>query len=266
MNEKFANSPLVELVADVRWKTDFPKKQPIMPGEELNSLEIFFGNLTSELAIRGYVTSERMIPKGFPLMAGSPIVRFKKSPTSGTPEEKAKELSTLFQVGVGVFTINAIQPYNCWDDFVEIIRLGLDALLNSNPVSPQNGFNVTLRYIDAFGESFTEGMGLRQFIHEKFGIEVALPHAFEDEYTFGRSEIPGIRIRSPLEFGIHTVNFSEGKVESQPVYLMENIVKLNKEIEADTDKLIVELSLARNVIHKRFFALSKPLHSAMKLV
>ncbi|WP_421505739.1 TIGR04255 family protein [Erwinia rhapontici] len=266
MKEKFENSPLVELVAEVRWSNDFPLKQPIMPGDKLDLLEEFFTKVTSELASRDYVTSERLVPKGFPLLAGNPIVRFKKSPSSGTPEEKAKELSTLFQVGVGVFTINAIQPYSCWDDLKSVIRIGLDALLNAKPEMSDSGFKISVRYINAFGESFTDGVGLRRFLSEKFGVAVTLPPALKDEFTTSEIEIPAVRVRSPLKFGTHVINFSEGKVKSQSVYLMENIVNLDNDIESDADKLLEEMSLARDVIHKRFFAMTKALHSKMKLV
>lgn len=266
MNEKFANSPLIELVAEVRWKTEHKIKQPVLPGEDLDLQEQFFTNLAGELASKGYVTSERLVPNGFPLVSGLPVVRFKKSPSDGTPEQKAKDLSTLYQVGVGLFTINAIQPYSCWEDFIQVIRTGLEALLSihSNKVGP--GFQICIRYIDGFGESFTDGLSLRMFLSQKLGLNIGLPTAFEDEYSNGDSDIPGLRIRSPLEFGTHIVNFAEGNVKSQPVYIMENIVKFNKDIEGEADKLIAEMTLARDVIHKRFLSITHALHSIMQPV
>ncbi|WHQ73433.1 TIGR04255 family protein [Pantoea sp. Lij88] len=266
MNEKFANSPLVELVAEVRWKTDHQDKKPIMDGDELDSQELFFSKITSDLASKGYVTSERLIPKGLPLMAGAPVVRFKKSPPDGSPEQKAKELSTLFQVGVGVFTINGIQPYSCWDDFIHVISTGINALLATNLIKAETGYKVSVRYINAFGESFTEGLSLRRFLSEKLGLNIALPKAFDDEFSHGESDLPNLRVSSPLKFGTHIVSFTEGKVKNQSVFLMENAVKINKVIEVDADKIMAEMTIARDVIHKRFFSVTQGLHSVMQLV
>lgn len=266
MNEKFANSPLVELVAEVRWREATGTDRVVTSEGDVSLQEQFFSTLTKELNEKDYINSERLIPQGFPLMEGAPVLRFKKSPANGTAEEKARELSTIIQVGVGMFTINAVQPYSCWDDFKAVILLGLNALLSTRVDSLQSRYTVSVRYINAFGESFTEGLSLREFLENKLHIGISLPSAFDDEYSAGLSQIPGIRIESPLSFGRHLTNFGQGKIKNKAAYLMENVVNLSNEIEPDADKILSQMSLARDVIHKRFFEMTKTLHSVMQLV
>lgn len=266
MKEQFKHSPLVELIAEVHWETGISPQQPIMPSEPAQQHEEFFKSLTDEIATAGYVTSERLVPNGFPFPAKIPILRFRRPPIGNSSEEKAKQLATLFQVGAGLFTINAIQPYSCWDDFKEVIRVGLNALLKVQPCMRESGFFVTIRYVNAFGESLVGNQNLRQFMSENLGIKVSLPQFMNEAPASGDSTIPVMQIHTPLEFGSYGINFGEGKVNNHSALVMENVVAMQKEINADVEQMISEMTIARDLIHKSFVEMTKPLHKLMELM
>lgn len=266
MKEQFKNSPLVELIAELRWNTGINPEQHVFPGEQLNLHENFFRNLTEQTAAAGYVTSERLVPNGFPFPVQIPVIRFKQAPTLGDTETRAKKLATLYQVGSGLFTINAIQPYSNWDEFKEVVRTGLTALLESKPCMLNSGFNVTLRYINAFGESLVGTQDLRSFMREHLGINVNLPEVLSAPPANGESSIPVIQIQTPLEFGIFKISLGEGTVNNHQALVMENAVDVHQEVGHDVDEILKELTRARDVIHSRFVELTKSLHSSMGLI
>ncbi|ENK7138859.1 TIGR04255 family protein [Enterobacter roggenkampii] len=266
MKEQFKNSPLVELIAELHWNTGMNPEQPVFPGEQLNLHEDFFRNLTEQTSAAGYVTSERLVPNGFPFPIHVPVIRFKQNPSLGDTEARAKKLATLYQVGSGLFTINAIQPYSNWDDFKEVVRTGLRALLESKPCMLNSGFKVTLRYVNAFGESLVGNQDLRSFMSEHLGINVNLPDVMSTPPANGESSIPVIQIQTPLNFGVFKISLGEGTVNNHQALVMENAVEVNQEVAHDVDEILNELTRARDVIHSRFVELTKSLHSSMGLI
>lgn len=266
MKEQFKNSPLVELIAELHWNTGMNPDQPVFPGEQLNLHEDFFRNLTEQTAAAGYVTSERLIPNGFPFPVHVPVIRFKQAPTLNGTEARARQLATLYQVGSGLFTINAIQPYSNWDEFKEVVRIGVTALMASKPCMLNSGFKVTLRYVNAFGESLVGTQDLRSFMSQQLGINVNLPEVLSTSPANGDSSIPMIQIQTPLEFGVFKISLGEGTVNNHQALVMENVVEVNQEVAHDVVEILDELTRARDVIHSRFVELTKSLHSTMGLI
>lgn len=263
MKEQFRNSPLVELIAELHWDTGIMPHEPVMPGDQLNQHEDFFRNLIEKTVSAGYVTSERLIPNGFPFPAHVPVFRFKQAPTTGPTEVRAKQLSTLYQVGSGLFTINAIQPYSNWEEFSGVVRTGVTALLNSKPCMLKSGFKVTLRYVNAFGESLIGTQDLRHFMSEHLGIKVTLPEVLGESPANADSSIPVMQIQTPLTFGVFKISLGEGSVNNHQALIMENAVEIHDEVGPDVENIISELTRARDVIHARFVELTKSLHSSM---
>ncbi|MHC0465111.1 TIGR04255 family protein [Kosakonia cowanii] len=266
MKEQFKNSPLVELIAEVRWNAGTNTEGFVMPGDSLQQHEDFFKRLTHEVANIGYTTSERLLPQGFPFPGQAPVMRFKKSVVDAESDNKARQLSTLLQVGSGLFTINAIQPYSCWDDFIGVIRDGLNALFKAEPYNRPAGYNVSVRYVDAFGKHFSSDLNLRSFMSKALGISVNFPAAFTNGPVSGDTKIQMMQTHTPLSFGFYNMTFAEAQVQNQPVLVMESHVVVHKEIEQDAEKLIYEMTNARNVVHRRFVELTESLHTDMEMM
>src|SRR5690242_9194487 len=149
----FRQPPLVEIVAEFRWDIGGVQAVPEqfagapLPVADGTAHEIHFMTFGSKAAARGFGLFERVIPTGFPLLAGQPTFRYRNT--------TAVEGAPVFQLGPGVFTVNLVPPYQSWASFVPYIDLGLGLLFDSrSPEQQQVPFSeVRLRYFDAFGDN-----------------------------------------------------------------------------------------------------------------
>ncbi|WP_312975780.1 TIGR04255 family protein [Stutzerimonas nitrititolerans] len=262
MKERFENPPLVELVAEVRWVVDagLEPGAPFFQGPNSQSSEEFLSRLLAELAQAGYGVSERLIPPGFPLMNQAPVARYKKSGRQASALDETA--STLFQAGAGLFTVNAVPPYKSWNQFRPVVALGLEALINSNPPK-RGGFNLTLRYIDAFKQDLTQGRSHRDFLQDVMGIRLLIPTALEKLSTDGSVVVPMLQTVVPLAFGSLQIQFAEGNLQGENVFLMENIVTIAGEHGNQLDAILSALDEARSVVHQSFVELTRPIHEQM---
>ncbi|MEB5934961.1 TIGR04255 family protein [Pseudomonas mosselii] len=262
MIERFDSSPLIELIAEVRWPVD-PGSDPSVPfsqGPHSQNHEDFLSRLLAELSLAGYGASERLIPPGFPLMKQAPVVRYKKSGAQASTHDLTA--STLFQAGAGIFTINAVQPYKCWEQFRPVVENGLSALIAAKPPT-DGGFDLVLRYIDAFKDQLTGGRPLREFLAEVMGVHIQVPEALRAISKDGSAIVPMLHIVIPLHFGSLQIQFAEGELQGERVYLMENVVTVAQRHEPDVQKVLTALDEAREVVHKSFVDLTRSIHNEM---
>jgi uncharacterized protein (TIGR04255 family) len=172
MAERYRHPPLIELIAELRWGSPLPTTQP--PGGFLLGTglhEEFFMRFGSRAGALGYERVERLVPPGFPAVPFQAIYRFrKKEPEEGT---------TVYQVGAGVFSANITPPYHSWREFRPVVEEGVRILLETrNPSEKEMPFtSASLRYIDAFGNKFTEGRSTGAFIRDVLGFVVEPPAA-----------------------------------------------------------------------------------------
>ncbi|WP_047933491.1 TIGR04255 family protein [Pseudomonas putida] len=262
MIERFASSPLIELIAEVRWPVDTGSAPdtPFFQGPTSQPHEEFFSRLLAELAQKGYGASERMIPPGFPLMKQAPVVRYRKSGAQASLQDHTA--STLFQAGAGIFTVNAVQPYKSWEQFRPVVEGGLSALISANPPAG-NGFDLVLRYVDAFKDPLTKGRPLREFLAEVMGIHVQVPEALQAISKDGSAIVPMLHVVVPLEFGSLQIQFAEGELQGERVFLMENVVTISQRHEASVPAMLGALDEARAVVHKSFVDLTRSIHQEM---
>lgn len=265
MKERFATPPLVELVAELRWQeTEMPAGFPQFPGVPFPFSESFdkrMSILLPALASLGYGASERLFPPGFPLPLGAPACRFK---FSGPIQEGQESLaSTLFQLGAGIFTANALQPYKSWDEFSPTVKGGVDAFLKSHP-SSVSGYSLLLRYIDAFSKDLLDGRTNVEFLQQVLGIEVRVPEIISGYAAGGGINLPLMQIGVPLDFGFLQIQFADGVVDNTPVFLMETTVTITGEVSPDVNEIMGSFERARNVIHNIFVGITKPIHEQMK--
>lgn len=267
MNERFDNPPLVELVAELRWRdlslpAGLPPGFPVgfpFPGSQV-AFDQQLPEMTSAMTSIGYGQSERLMPAGFPAPTETPIVRYRYS---GTIEKNREHLpSTLFQIGSGIFTANAVKPYKSWDDFRPIVEHGVRILLETQK-SKVGGYSLVLRYIDAFRRDLTGDMNHMQFLRNVLGFGVDLPAVLLTHAEERQIEIPAMQITIPLGFGSLQLQMTQGEVEGDRAFILENVVIINGLIEPSVEAIMESFSKARDVIHDVFVKMSAPLKDKM---
>lgn len=267
MNERFHNPPLVELVAELRWNDpSLPTGLPIgfpagfpFPGSQI-AFDQQLPEMTSAMTSLGFGQSERLIPPGFPAPLQSPIVRFRYSGPAVADHEQLP--SSLFQIGSGIFTANAVKPYKSWDDFKPVVENGVRILLQTQKADV-GGYTLTLRYINAFREDLTQGLSHFEFVRNVLGFKIDLPPVLLKHAEGKEVELPLAQLVVPLSFGILQLQMSQGEIEGGPAYILENVVQFKDLVDPDVDTIMQCLSSAREVIHEVFISLSAPLRDKM---
>jgi len=268
MKERFDNPPLLEIIAELRWDIPSNSSHPGMPMPVLPAqsqvLEAEIEGFSKHIADLGFRNAERLVPPGFPWMMGEPAFRYKCSEADDTTAERLKK-STIFQVGAGVFTANAVPPYTSWDDFEPLVRSGVEGLFNMHFASGKpSSFRPTLRYVDVFKEEFTHGLPLQEFLRDIMGISLSLPDALSSRSEDKATQVPMLHVVVPLAFGRMTLEFFDGFVNGDKAYVMDMAVHFEGLAFNNIEDLMNAFSQARNVIHETFVNLTKPIHSLMK--
>ncbi|MBV8478649.1 MAG: TIGR04255 family protein, partial [Acidobacteria bacterium] len=217
----FANPPLIELIAELRWIPG--QASPVVPGSlgpgiqfplvGLN-VEQTFSNFSNQVAQRGFGLSERLVPPGFPYIPFSVAYRFRKSPS--------QRENFLYQIGSGIFSANALPPYREWDRFRPVVREGVGALLISRHESENGDFtSIILRYIDLFSDEFTEGRSSFNFLNELLGIRIELPNVVRSQTQDLGKVQAGLQISLPLSTGLQmNLNFQQGQAAGKTGIIM----------------------------------------------
>jgi uncharacterized protein (TIGR04255 family) len=257
------NSPIVELIAEIRWDINSHPVAGAPSGTSMGivpnpaELEAFFMRFIGPAHQAGYPQIERLVPSGFPLFAYQPVFRFRPQDGKGL----------LLQVGPGILTVNATPPYKTWDDFAPEIRKGLDALFaardkfeNECPFS-----SLSLRYIDAFNESMTQRLDIANFLSEIFNIKVLLPTAITKHARPGSVIKPSLQIQVPMpDDRMLSLGIGEGIANNQPAFVMDTTISLLQPTAPIIDEVMRELASARSVIHEMFFEFTAPILDLMQ--
>lgn len=267
MNERFDNPPLVELVAELRWKDlSVPTGMPIgfpagfpFPGSQV-AFDQQLPEMTSAMTALGFGQSERLIPAGFPAPTETPIVRYRYS--GGSDGNRGQLPSTLFQIGNGIFTANAVKPYKSWDDFRPVVEQGVRVLLETQK-SQIAGYSLVLRYIDAFRDDLTDGMSHLDFLKNVFGFEIQLPAVLTKHAQSQAVELPMAQFSIPLAFGSLQLQMTQGEIDGGKAYILENVVQIEGLASANAEAIMESFSKARDVIHDVFVNLSAPIRDKM---
>jgi uncharacterized protein (TIGR04255 family) len=262
----FANPPLVELIAEFKWSpsntlnmqaglSSVPQVVPFIGGSKL---EEFFMRLGGELYQLGFQMSERLVPPGFPALPNQAIVRFRSNDPSKS--------SVLYQVGPGILTVNATPPYRTWREFLPHVERGLRTLLNcrSDSERDQPFTEVSLRYIDLFGDDLTQGKSVVSFMSEVLGISVALPDAIRN---LGKSsEVSSLNLIFvlPIPPGTLTLTVADGKAGNRSGVVLITGVTSKHAWQANLDTLMSWLFEAHDIIQDVFMKMTRPIHHLMK--
>ena len=265
----FAKAPLVELIAELRWIPQGSTLASAAPQQQqVNIPTLFFGGtkqeefymrLGGELYKFDFNRSERVMPPGVPFVLHQPVFRFRS--------EAAKKTSVLYQVGYGLFSVHAIPPYHSWARFVPFVETGIDLLLKSRPdADAQQPFlQVTLRYINFFGEDLTQGMDIPSFLSRVFGISIALPDVITKAATSNEVKSLSTKVILPIRIGDLTISIGDGQFNNQLGIILDNMAASTAETAADRSAIMGVFDSAYTVIHEIFFGMTRPLHELMQL-
>jgi uncharacterized protein (TIGR04255 family) len=176
--ELYANAPLVEVIAEVRWPTI---GLGALPGAALDPhFEVTAQELTGVARQLGYVHVETLVPNEVPreLLAGQPVFRFRKQPGKWP----------LFQLGPGIFSVNIVPPYGGWSAFRPDLEAAIGALLSAYP-APTKLFkpnHVSLRYMDAFTVAHGR-VSAADFVKSGLSIDLKMPPRFQKDLKLGEA-------------------------------------------------------------------------------
>ena len=117
----FELAPIIEIIAELRWLP--PNILPPQQGQIQLSFgapdsDAFLLNFSQRPEIAAFTQSEILVPSGFPMPLHSVARRFRDP----------NNTSALLQIGPGIFTANALQPYKRWSEFRPTVESGVKAL------------------------------------------------------------------------------------------------------------------------------------------
>ena len=260
----FKHPPLVEIIAEVRWA---PTGQPItaVPAGSLPSQgtalltdgahEGFFSDLSSGSAEIGFDRSERLIPVGFPSLAHHVIHRF-----------RGKDATSLFQAGLGVFTVNAVPPYRSWDHFRPIVESGLNVFFAAHlkhslaPVS-----EIILRYVNLFDRALIDDQNAASFAERTASIGIRFPEGISNELNSPEKLDLDLHFSVALDWGaVLRVHIADAVVGGKSGVLLDTTVIVSKLNLTSREEIALLFEQAHTVTRQTFLALTKPIHDRME--
>jgi uncharacterized protein (TIGR04255 family) len=260
----FRNAPLLEIVADLRWQPTNqtlsvalpPGSQAVLPVfYEPSRIENFIHRFGSEVYKYNFQRTERVMPSGIPVLPGQPISRFKKAAAD----------NVLYQVGVGLFSANAVPPYRSWSQFAPEVAKGIEALLVARDDSEKSlpFAQVSLRYIDAFRSNLTGGREVNEFMRDVFKIRVELPEVLTKNVTPGKSPKPFVIINAPVAMGTLQMSAGEANIGGSLGIVLDTTVATSEPVEPTVAALMHVLDTAHQLIRETFLAMTEPIRSLL---
>ncbi|MGY8811456.1 MAG: TIGR04255 family protein [Pseudomonadales bacterium] len=250
---RYRNAPLVEVIVELHWNsgsdspfagapTGIPAQFPIF---DSSSFEKLLSRFNEKLGQNGGVHSERLIPSGFPLMGGQVAHRLRRSPNA----------AELYQLGPGVFTANAVPPYDSWSAFTPFLEEGISMLLSSRPENEQQTpfSNISLQYIDAFNESVVRGASPSEFIKNDLGFVLSTPDALEELKEPGHPIKYNFQLNTPIRDGLLlSLSVGEGSANGSSAVVVHTNIQAASPIAPDINSILATLKLAQKVQNKIF--------------
>lgn len=261
----FDNAPLIEVIAEIRWGAATPFPPQVMLNQqpqhfafnlEASQSEEFFMNFGAECGSRGLQRAERIIPPGFPVIPGQVVYRFRSNDRSQ---------QNLLQVGQGVFTANAVAPYQSWESFNEFMEKGLDALISARPghEAATDFLSVSLRFVNGFGEDYFENSTKIDFL-KSLGFQVQVPTALSEITKESNDAFFNVNYSSSLGDGSKVqVNIIEGLKDGSPIQIIE-LGCTHSNIAPVKDQLMQVLNSSHDVIEKIFLNMTENVADKMK--
>lgn len=261
---KFANPPLVELIAELRWAmaaAPIPVQNAFgaMQLASINANEEFFMRFGAKVSVDGFDSFERVVPSGFPTFPYQPVYRYRYgAPDKGT---------ALYQLGAGLFSANITPPYDNWEMFKPVVARGIASLLQSRPISESElPFSVcSLRYIDAFRGDLASGMSTSDFVRDVLGFSLEPPSVVKSMVSEHAEIKPTAEFVVPLGPDmVMVLKVGDGNVNGEPAIILDTIVTITREITSTVEGALEELDRAHDVIRKVFVDVTKSIALQMQ--
>ena len=192
-NISFENAPLIEIIAELRWlpigvQTAPPGQVQItIGGADPDAFLLSFGRRPE---VAAFTVAEKLVPSGFPPVWQQVVWRFRNPSSEGA----------LLQVGPGIFTANALQPYKRWSEFRPTVAQGVKALLASRPPQEKDQplTGLTLRYINGFSPEIMGGLTPAAFMRDILGFSVDPPSALKSLDVGGSASSTSVNLLIPV--------------------------------------------------------------------
>ena len=224
MTETYPKAPLVELIAEVQWFVPGPVGVPLpMPFDPQ-----LYEQFAAAVENLGFTHSERLMPEGFPTLAGQVVARFRER----------RDQPPIYQIGPGIFSANGLPPtYSNWEGFAPFLYKGLEAVSAARGQATDPYASIKLRYIDAFGPVFLQGKSTTEFIEQDLGFAVSLPAAVSAVTTSETNPLVTIQAVNKIAHGGELqVSVGHGVLNDVPQVLMDVSVTYPGVDQGDTSK------------------------------
>lgn len=260
MSDKFANAPLVELVAEVRWEPAprthaesdraFDESDPDSQNEEM------YSQLGQGLAAIGFLRSERIFPQGLIVPPDRAVFRYARL---------GDDQSILYHVGPGVFSVNAIPPYQTWEEFRPAISSGLDVLIGLlGETGSQRFSRVTLRYIDAFDDDFLEGGTRYEFLTRTLGFNVTVPQVISNVLAGPDPEV-FIQYSAELAAGGRlAIRVGDATVSNADAVVLDTSIAYRDGSDLSSGAVLHLLDSAHGFIHDSFVSMTSEVEHVLR--
>ena len=213
---RYANPPLVEVVAEVHWAI---KSLDSSPGLAIDPhFDAFHPAFATHIKEHGYAVHEQLRPDAAPMEFFGHQV---------TSRYRAKDGSwPCVQIGPGVLTVNMVPPYDGWKSFRANVEVALDVLYRAYPIAERylTIETIQLRYIDAFSSKHLYDGHFGRFIREHLQISLSVP----PEITVHASDVDDVvalvDLRLPLKApvgGVGVIKIGPGNVNQQSVVVAQ---------------------------------------------
>lgn len=263
MNETFQNAPLVEIVAELRWQ--IPKlAAPDQAGNPIqlpfalanDAMTALFHQATSAVSKHGFDRLEQLVPHGSSMPVLLPQMMYRYRRTDDVP--------VLAQIGPGMFSVNALPPYQTWKEFHPYLEGGVEGLLEALTDKPE--LTVSLRYIDAFKHDLTSGRDAKAFATEVLGFHLALPPTLQARLTEGVQARMSFQVALPIPGLSMTVTVSDGQLGLDAAVLMNTDVRIENELQSDKQAILSALDGAHDLIHGTFVDMTQSIRDKLQSV
>jgi uncharacterized protein (TIGR04255 family) len=124
-----------------------------------------------------------------------------------------------------------------------------------------------LRYIDAFGNKFTQGRSAASFIQDTLGFRIALPEALRSEMSPNTEAKPILQLAIPLKSGqLMNLALADGLASGEQAVVMDLSVVQETSIPANKNDVMAVFDQAHDTIHRVFVGVTQKLSSIMQLI
>lgn len=221
---RLPNSPLVEVVFELRWK--------IETRDDLLNAQYLYGDIYSELK-KDYPFRELIVPIEIPIEAviNQPVHRFRKE-ENGYP---------LFQVGPGIVTFNTIDSLYYWDKFSSNCKELIDAFIKVFSNSGNRLMIPSILYIDFFEFDFEQN-DVNEFINKNFHL------SFEQNFIENKGLPTDLNLGFfyRIEIGNLSIAITKGKKSNQKNGIIIHTRIDGVESNLNSESLITWLEQAHN--------------------